>query len=1044
MDDYDIVFIAETHTSGKLLKIVDGFHIISDPLFSFKSHGGMASYINLRLFPYITNIRFTKCTLSFSLSILPGFCFMLVYMYPLDSPNFDLNDFGILSEEISFWINKGFVPYMGGDYNSRFGDFNIISQRTLKWRYTQNIDQTVNSHGKKLAGICELQNILPLNHCCYYDWTWDGKYTFHKAGKSSQIDFILTNRQGRRYVTDFKIIDTSWHLSDHLPLSLKLHLPYQVSTDILLVRAIELNNSFQPVSKVPSHRFKFNFEPACEMLNQKYPLILQSCNSNSPDVIIRTFEENLIPILKANRIKKEIIKPSTIYNDSCLECDELFNKYIESTQNQLSNKEEIEADYENYQTARNKMNSKVFKSHEDKYKVILENGDDQKLWSEINWSGQHKGSGKQQIPIQVMSNYFEQLYQPLDINEKYEMQNLHTNTYIPITDDPITGNELYTAFRKMKKGGYDFSLPVLNMLMSGFSQILLILFNLVFYVAYPINFGISLLSTIPKKGNLKLLTNYRGIHMQNILSLLYDRILTNRLIAWAKIHPEQSAFQKGKSTLNHIFLIRVTIGLTKQAKIPLFIGFFDLEKAFDKVSRPLLLKSLTKLGIGSAIFYAIKAMYSTTKCIIKAGHKLSDIFLTHSGIKQGAPSSVILFIIFMDDFIDIIRDNCIREPVIGLLHILLHADDTAVMSTNKNLFIRKCNILLAAFKEKKVSLNLKKSGFLVINPDICEDRLDIKLDSGWLNYRSTFVYLGAIFSDNGAVYNDLNLHVSNREKSVYVKLANFMRNNPAAPIIVKKKILNSCLNASLVYGCETWGGASLQKAETLYRKAIKITFSMSNNTPNEIVFIETGLTELKSQIYKRQFVFWGKVLKNIEEDPDSEISKVLKMAIDKNIQYLRHYQKLHRDYANKQECYKHYKNCFEIKMKQDIINKTSVPSYSILDDYVLINDNLQSPKFYHEYILTEVDRHIVTRYRCGSHFLKINTGRYNRSPIEKRLCKCKQVQTLQHVLFECILTEPMRHGNFPSNFNDFFTNSVFAATKLCQMERILKIRKFYV
>ena len=217
----------------------------------------------------------------------------------------------------------------------------------------------------------------------------------------------------------------------------------------------------------------------------------------------------------------------------------------------------------------------------------------------------------------------------------------------------------------------------------------MILFNLIFCVTYPFNFGILLLS------------------VQNLLSLLYDRVIANRLIAWARIHPEQSAFQKGKSTLHQIYIIRIIIGLTKQAKLPLFIRFFDLEKAFVKVPRPLLLKSLIKFGIGSSIFYAIKAIYSATKCILKAGRNLPDIFLTYSGIKQGTPSSVILFIIFMDDFIDTIRGKCVDEQMICLLRILLHADDTAVLSTNKALFIRKCNVLMDAFKEKKVSLNLK-------------------------------------------------------------------------------------------------------------------------------------------------------------------------------------------------------------------------------------------------------------------------------------------------------------------------------------------------
>ena len=164
-----------------------------------------------------------------------------------------------------------------------------------------------------------------------------------------------------------------------------------------------------------------------------------------------------------------------------------------------------------------------------------------------------------------MRDYFERLYQPLDLDETAEMKNLHSDMYIPLTDDPITSDEMRYASSKMKKGGYDYSLDMLNLLLVCLSPILLIFFNLVFYVSYPIKFGMSILATIPKKGNLKLLTNYHGIHMQNLLSLVYDRIIANRLLLWARIHPEQTAFQKGKSTLNHIFLLRIVIALAKRS-----------------------------------------------------------------------------------------------------------------------------------------------------------------------------------------------------------------------------------------------------------------------------------------------------------------------------------------------------------------------------------------------------------------------------------------------------------------------------------------------
>ena len=143
MIDFDVVFISETHTNGSLLKHVNDFHIVADPSYSSNKHGGIAAYVHHRLFPYIKNIRFSKCTLSFSFTIFPGFCFMLVYMYPIDSVNYELNDFGILSEEISFWLSQGVIPYIGGDFNARLGDLNSISQYFMKWRYVQNVDVAI-------------------------------------------------------------------------------------------------------------------------------------------------------------------------------------------------------------------------------------------------------------------------------------------------------------------------------------------------------------------------------------------------------------------------------------------------------------------------------------------------------------------------------------------------------------------------------------------------------------------------------------------------------------------------------------------------------------------------------------------------------------------------------------------------------------------------------------------------------------------------------------------------------------------------------------
>ena len=85
--------------------------------------------------------------------------------------------------------------------------------------------------------------------------------------------------------------------------------------------------------------------------------------------------------------------------------------------------------------------------------------------------------------------------------------------------------------------------------------------------------------------------------------------------------------------------------MSKKTNITLYIGCFDIEKAFDKVSRLLLFKKLIKCGIGYTILNALKSFYATTSCILTIQGKCSPQFNTTRGIRQGAPSSSLLFII---------------------------------------------------------------------------------------------------------------------------------------------------------------------------------------------------------------------------------------------------------------------------------------------------------------------------------------------------------------------------------------------------------------
>ena len=335
----------------------------------------------------------------------------------------------------------------------------------------------------------------------------------------------------------------------------------------------------------------------------------------------------------------------------------------------------------------------------------------------------------------------------------------------------------------------------------------------------------SILSVIPKIGNLALPTNYRGIQLQPLLANLYDRILSNRLLEWVKINNEQTAFQKGKGTIDHIFILRIIIALVKLNNATLYIGFFDLSKAFDRVSMYLLLKALVKMAVGSVMLNTLKCIYSSTQCILKGFGKLSDIFQTFTGIKQGASSSVILFIAFLDNIIDILKCKCAPEQTLGDLHCLLHADDTMLLSTNGELFMIKCNILIDTIKNKKMALNYPTSGYMIINPKQEDLRSSLKLNHGWLNYKTSQKYLGVLVMDTGNLRDDIEAFLASKNKEVCVKLADFVRkNDDLAPIMIKLKVVNACINSSITNSSETWSSYSLNNVESLQRKAIKMSF----------------------------------------------------------------------------------------------------------------------------------------------------------------------------------------------------------------------------
>ena len=124
------------------------------------------------------------------------------------------------------------------------------------------------------------------------------------------------------------------------------------------------------------------------------------------------------------------------------------------------------------------------------------------------------------------------------------------------------------------------------------------------------------------------------------------------------------------------------------------MAFVDLEKAFGKVSRYLLLARLLSLGLGHIMLEALKRIYSYTLCILCCYGCFTEIFITTSGIRQGSASSVLLFILIMDGLFTYLRSMRTSEDVTKSFHTQVHADDTLIISTDRNVFFKKYNCMM--------------------------------------------------------------------------------------------------------------------------------------------------------------------------------------------------------------------------------------------------------------------------------------------------------------------------------------------------------------
>ena len=280
-----------------------------------------------------------------------------------------------------------------------------------------------------------------------------------------------------------------------------------------------------------------------------------------------------------------------------------------------------------------------------------------------------------------------------------------------------------------------------------------------------------------------------GITIINCLAKVYDMILCKRIQHWFSPYREQAGSQKGRGCLEHITTLRLISELAKKM-IKLYIVFVDFAQAYDKVSRVVLFTILKRLGCGATMLLALIAMYKTTQSVIGTA-----VITASVGVRQGSPTSCLLFVIFVNDLIKLVKERCGPDGFLAWLHLLMFMDDTVFLSTSRQGIENKLALLKEFCVSHGMKVNTSKTKFMVVNGS-AEDDQDLIVQGMCVKACKYYVYLGSPFSADGSTSSSIKINVDMKMCQA-LKFVSFCLKNNDVPFYVKKKVFHAAVMSSI-------------------------------------------------------------------------------------------------------------------------------------------------------------------------------------------------------------------------------------------------------
>lgn len=373
-----------------------------------------------------------------------------------------------------------------------------------------------------------------------------------------------------------------------------------------------------------------------------------------------------------------------------------------------------------------------------------------------------------------------------------------------------------SRLKNKKSTGFDtITVSLIKKISDYIAPVLTHIINLSFENGvFPIILKQSTVVPIWKKNCSLTLDNIRPISLLSVFSKIFEKIMKVRLLEYLNslnfFSDKQFGFVKGKSTEDALIAVTEQIYLNvNQGKKSTGL-FVDFMKAFDLVNHSVLLSKLEAAGVRGVALSWFRHFLVGRQQKVKIGTVLSSPVDVRSGVPQGSVISATLFLIFINDLLNLPFKGRINAFADDICIFYSHENEDVIyvnMQHDLALLYNWCSANGMQVNVKKTKyLNFDFLGFEFLNPvkyhTINCNVIDCN-NCQVIEQVKSFKYLGVILDEKVTWENHIvELH---RKTRISIRTFYYLRN--ICDTALMRTLYFALIHSRLQYGIICWGGA---------------------------------------------------------------------------------------------------------------------------------------------------------------------------------------------------------------------------------------------